>query len=135
MNQVTEVKHDGKTIAKLIPADSWQEGLSFFSNDSDYLQVGTWVYGAGKQLARHAHNQVERSINRTHEVLYVRQGSIKATIYTLNQEDAGVLIVSAGDVLVLLECGHGYEVLEPQTMVLEIKNGPYQGAEIDRTRF
>ncbi|MDD2299278.1 MAG: hypothetical protein PHU69_06500 [Fermentimonas sp.] len=135
MNQVTEVKHEGKTIAKLIPADSWQEGLSFFSNDEDYLQVGTWSYDAGKQLARHVHNQVYRSINRTHEVLYVRQGLIKATIFSLNQEEVGVLIVSVGDVLVLMDCSHGYEILEDQTMVLEIKNGPYLGAEIDRRRF
>ncbi len=135
MSIICEIKHEGKIIAKHIPADLWGEGLSFFSDDQDFLQVGTWSYKSGKQLAKHIHNDVERSVNRTHEVLFVRQGSLRATIYNLNQEEVGNIILSAGDVLILMDCGHGYEILEDNTKVLEIKNGPYLGADIDRRRF
>ena len=35
----------------------------------------------------------------------------------------------------LLECGHGYTILSDDTKVIEIKNGPYLGADVDRRRI
>ena len=37
--------------------------------------------------------------------------------------------------MICLEGGHGYEILEDNTRVLEIKNGPYPGPEKDRRRL
>jgi hypothetical protein len=68
-------------------------------------------------------------------VIFVRKGSIEATIYDLDGVFVTKLNVIAGDVLILLSCGHGYIVTEDETEVLEVKNGPYMGAEIDRTRI
>ena len=45
------------------------------------------------------------------------------------------LELGAGDTLILLNGGHGYEILEDNTQVLEVKNGPYPGAEADRRRI
>jgi hypothetical protein len=84
---------------------------------------------------RHIHNEVERKIIRTQEVLYIKKGSIKAQIYTLDEVFVKEIIVKEGDILVLLNSGHGYQILEDKTQVLEIKNGPYLGAEVDRRRF
>jgi hypothetical protein len=42
-------------------------------------------------------------------------------------------ILRAGDVILLTECGHGFEVLEELEMI-EVKQGPYTG-ENDKTRF
>ena len=42
---------------------------------------------------------------------------------------------SEGDVVILLRGGHGYDIIEDGTQVLEIKNGPYLGAEVDRRRI
>jgi hypothetical protein len=129
------IEKDGFILAKLIKPDDIKPGLSFFSDDNDFLQVGAWEYEAGKNLLPHVHNIVERVINRTHEVLYVAQGSLKATIYTLDAEVVESLTLEQGDILVLLSSGHGYQILEDNTRVLEIKNGPYLGAEKDRSRI
>lgn len=121
----------GKVLARMIPHNEWHEGLTFYSNDQDSLQVGTWHYAAGKTLGPHTHNEVKREISRTCEVLFVFSGRVKAIIY-----DHGIqvkeLLLTRGDTLILLEGGHGYEVLEDGTKVLEIKNGPYLGPDIDR---
>ena len=82
----------------------------------------------------HYHNKVPR-VEITGEVLVVMTGSIRATLYDDNNGQICQLKVASGDVLILLSGGHGYEILEDDTHVLEIKNGPYLGAEIDRTRF
>lgn len=130
-----EIIKDKIVLARHIPANSWKDGLSFFSKDDEFIQVGSWKYGKGKELLAHVHNKVQRKIDRTQEVIYVVKGKVEASIYTLNKKFVQKLIINSGDFLVLLNCGHGYKILEDDTRVLEIKNGPYLGAEIDRQRI
>lgn len=133
--KVKEFKDKGVVVARHIPSDQWKEGLSFFSNDKEFIQAGTWNYPKGKELLAHIHNKIPRTINRTQEVVYVRKGRIRATIYSLKGKNIDTCIVKTGDMLILLSCGHGYTILESGTQVLEVKNGPYLGAEIDRKRI
>lgn len=132
---IKEINKDGLVLARHISSDEINEGLSFFSNESEFVQVGAWNYQKGKELNKHIHNTIERVVQRTQEVLYVIQGSIEAEVYDLNQNLVETLIVSKGDIIILLDSGHGYRILEDETKVLEVKNGPYLGAVIDRTRF
>ncbi len=130
-----EVVYDGKLVAKYIPGESWGKDLSFYSADQDFIQVGTWRYDSGKYLQPHVHKVCERQIQYTQEVIFVKNGSIEAELYT----DEGTIIekipMKAGDCLILLAGGHGYKITEDDTQVLEIKNGPYHGPEKDRRRF
>ena len=130
-----EIKANGIILAKHSPSEEWQEVLHFYSNDQDFIQVGTWGYDAGKALLAHAHNSVERKVLKTQEVLYMRKGSILAQIYDSDKNLVEELVIKEGDTLIALEGGHGYKVLEEGTQVLEVKNGPYLGAEIDRQRI
>lgn len=136
MAEVTEIKEGDIVLARLIPSDlAWKDGLAFFSQDEDFIQVGVWGYGAGKELKAHIHNEVERTVLWTQEVLFVRSGRIRANIYDTGERKVAELEVGAGDVIILLRGGHGYDILEDGTQVLEIKNGPYVGPELDRRRF
>lgn len=130
-----EIIKDGVILSRLINSNEITDGLNFFSKDDEFVQVGSWNYSEGKELQKHIHNVVERKITRTQEVLYIISGSIEASIYDLNEVFVDKLVASRGDVLILLSSGHGYRILENETKVLEIKNGPYLGAEIDRKRF
>jgi len=131
----TEIKKGEKVLARVIRSNDWNEGLGFYSNDEEVIQVGTWQYNSGKQLMKHIHNEVDRVVKRTNEVLFIVNGKIKAIIYDLQENFVDEVIVNKGDTLILLDCGHGYEILDEGTKVIEIKNGPYLGAEIDRRRF
>jgi hypothetical protein len=71
----------------------------------------------------------------TQEVLFVRQGRICAHIFDISEKKVASVEVAAGDVIVLLHGGHGYDVLEDGTQVLEVKTGPYLGPEVDRRRL
>lgn len=133
---INEIKEGELILARHIPSeDAWGGGLSFFSEDSEFIQVGTWGYSYGKELLAHSHNKVDRLVSWTQEVLYVKKGKIRANIYDTKNEKVGEFIGLEGDVLILLIGGHGYQILEDGTQVLEVKNGPYLGAEIDRRRF
>jgi len=136
MMAVNEIKQGDLILARHVPAeDAWAGGLNFFSADEEYVQVGTWGYDDGKELLAHSHNEVSREVLWTQEVLYIRKGRIKAEIYNTEDEKIAELTAGEGDVLILLRGGHGYQILEDGTQVLEVKNGPYVGADRDRRRL
>lgn len=126
---------DNVILAKHISSNEWEDGLKFYSNDDEYMQVGTWGYDKDKELLAHSHNEVSREVLYTQEVLYIKKGSIEATIYDINDNLVEKFIAKEGDVVILLRGGHGYRILEDKTQVLEVKNGPYVGAEKDRRRL
>lgn len=131
-----EIKDKEVVLARYISAeDAWQPGLSFFSSDDEYLQVGTWGYDSPKELLAHTHNEVHRTVPWTQEVIFIKKGSIKSEIYDLSNQKIDEIICHSGDIIILLRGGHGYHILEDDTQVLEIKNGPYVGAEKDRVRL
>ena len=101
----------------------------------EFIKVGSWNYNKDKVLLKNIHNEVEIKVFRTQEVLYIVSGKIEAEIYDLNEKFIEKIEVSEGEILILLNSGHGYKILEDNTKVIEIKNGPYLGAEIDRRRF
>jgi oxalate decarboxylase/phosphoglucose isomerase-like protein (cupin superfamily) len=130
-----DIRHADKLLARYIPAAAWKPGLSFFTEDQHFIQVGSWNYASGKELQAHVHNRVDRAVERTQEVVYVRKGRLLASVYAADGTLVREVTVSAGDTIVLFDGGHGYRILEDGTEVLEVKNGPYPGAEADRTRI
>jgi len=133
---ITEIKEGEIVLARHIPAaDAWCSGLSFFSPDEDFIQVGIWGYDAGKKLQAHCHNKVLRQVPWTQEILYVKRGKILAHIYDSFSHKVAEFDVNEGDLVIMLTGGHGYDILMDGTQVLEVKNGPYVGAETDRVRL
>lgn len=129
------IEENGIIFAKKISLDNIKKDLSFYSNDEDFIQVGTWNYEKGRYLAAHNHNIVGRKINRTNEVIIVLDGKLKIDIYNENDEKIAELEAKKNDLLIMMNGGHGYHILEDNTKVIEIKNGPYLGAEKDRRRL
>ena len=132
--EVREIKDNNTRLAIYI-GRKWEEGLHFFSDDNDFQQVGVWCYNKGKRLLPHKHIKAERKIDRTQEVLFIRNGKIRVEIYGLNDTPVENLILEKNDTMIFLAGGHGYEILENDTPVLEVKNGPYLGPEKDRVRI
>lgn len=128
--------NDGDVLCAVhITSREWKHGLNFYSDPNDFVQVGTWRYAAGTELKAHRHNAVPRVAERTQEVLYVKRGRIAVCVYGLRQQLIGEFAASEGDIIIMLRGGHGYLILEDDTHVLEVKNGPYPGPEQDRTRI
>ena len=127
----------GDLIARLVRSEAlWSNsGLAFWSDDSEFVQVGTWAHPKGTHLAAHIHNLFPRQASRTQEVVYVVGGSLTARLFDERGEEVAEIVMGAGDILICLSGGHGYSINEAETRVLEIKNGPYSGPELDRRRL
>lgn len=130
-----KIMNDGLILAIIIRNTDWEEELNFVSSEGDYQQVGIWGYNKGEKLASHIHLFKPRKVLRTQEVVFVKDGRIRADIYTENEDFLKSVELGKGDTIILLNGGHGYEILEDGTKVLEVKNGPYVGADEDRKRI
>lgn len=130
------IKDNDLRLAVFIAKDDMQKGLNFYSENNDFVQVGIWGYDKSKNLPPHIHNkEVKREIDRTQEVICVIKGMVKASIFSESEKLIEEVTLRAGDVLILLNGGHGYEILTDETFVLEVKNGPYMGSDKDRRRI
>lgn len=107
----------------------------FFSDDEDYLQVGTIQLLKDDIIQPHYHLGRADKITKTQEVIIVISGVLQVNIFSLDKhEKIEIVKIKEGDILVLLDGGHSFKALS-DVQILEIKQGPYRGVEIDKKRF
>ena len=129
------IKHEGKILAIIYRDEDWVEGLNFITPDELFIQVGSWWYPKGKKLASHVHNDFERSAMRTQEMNYVKKGAMRVLLFDDQKNYLQDFVIKAGDLAVVAYGGHGYEILEDGTQIIEAKNGPFVDVETDKTKF
>jgi hypothetical protein len=125
---------DGDCVLAVILRSTFsQPGVHFFSPGFFSQQLGFIGHPAGHQIAPHVHNPAPREVVYTQEVLFVRRGGMRVDLFRQDQTYVTSRTLAAGDVILLAEGGHGFEILEDSEIV-EVKQGPYAGDQ-DKTRF
>lgn len=130
---IHEVTYKNQLLAIILSAKFEEPGIHFFTPDSFSQQLAYMKHPTGKTIPPHVHNQVRREVFYTQEVLFIKRGKLRVDFYTEQQEYLESHILEAGDVILLIKGGHGFEVLEELEMI-EVKQGPYVGNN-DKTRF
>ena len=129
------ITHDGQIISIIYRDKDWVKGLNFITPDELFVQVGSWWYDKGRKLDSHIHKEFERTATRTQETIYVKQGSVKVMLYTEGEEFFRDYVLHQGDLAVFGYGGHGYEILEDDTQIIESKNGPFVSVDKDKKKF
>jgi len=130
---IENIKHNDQIYAIIIKNQFNKEGIHFFTPPEFSQQLGYMHHPPGKKIEPHFHNAVERNVIYTQEVLLIKKGKLKVNFYDDDRQFIAERILSAGDVILLSNGGHGFEVLEELEMI-EVKQGPYCG-DLDKTRF
>jgi len=131
--KVETIVHGLEPIALIIRADFDEPGIHFFTPDNFSQQLASMKHPAGKKIAPHVHNMVNRQVLYTQEVLFVRKGRLKVNFYSSKKVYLESRELTSGDIILLCGGGHSFEMLE-ETSMIEVKQGPYAG-ENDKTRF
>ena len=127
------IAKDGVDLCYIVRAGFEPETTTFITQPEYKQQVGFIKYGAGSVIARHTHVPLERRIVGTSEVVFVRRGSCQLEVYAEDRELVATRDVGAGDLILMVSGGHGFNVHE-DTVLLEVKQGPYTGLE-EKERF
>lgn len=120
-------------LAIIVYNDFNIEGIHFFTKNDLSQQLAYMNHPKGKIIDPHVHNPVERLVNYTQEVLFIKEGKLKVDFYSNDQIYLESRELNKGDVILLMTGGHGFEILEDLKM-FEVKQGPYAGDQ-DKTRF
>ena len=128
-----KVKHNKHLLALIVSHKFNEPGVHFFTEDNLSQQLAYMRHPAGKVIEPHVHNPVPREVHYTQEVLFIKKGKLRVDFYTEEQEYLESRVLEAGDLILLIQGGHGFEVLEELEM-FEVKQGPYAG-DGDKTRF
>ena len=120
-----EIRHDNNIVAIVHSSADWKEGLDFLTPSGTFIQAGTWWYQEGKNLKAHRHIINERTAERTQETVIVLNGSMRIDFFDDTNSIFHQEIVKKGDICIILNVGHGYHILENDTKIVEVKNGPF----------
>lgn len=127
------IKINQKILAIILRDNYKSEGISFFTPNDFSQQLGYMNRPKGYKIDPHLHNRVKRKIEYTNEVLLIKSGKVRVDFYDENKNYFESRMLNKGDVILLVQGGHGFEMLE-QSEIIEIKQGPYVD-DNDKTRF
>jgi len=130
---IETLKVGDQLLAVIVSREFDKPGIHFFTPSDLSQQLAYMRHPAGKVIDPHVHNPVDRSVQYTQEVLFIKRGRLRVDFYDNDQTYIESRILQAGDVILLATGGHGFEVLDEIEMI-EVKQGPYAGDQ-DKTRF
>lgn len=133
MPAIEKIENGGRLLALIVSSRYDKPGISFFTPDDLSQQLAYMHHPAGKVIEPHVHNPVMREVQYTQETLVIKRGKLRVDFFDEQQQYLESRVLEAGDVILLVQGGHGFEVLEEIEM-FEIKQGPYAG-DHDKTRF
>lgn len=125
---------DGVVLAYIARGDEVPVTTRFITPEACNLQVGHVVYPGGGEIARHMHLPLERHVVGTTEVLVVERGRCEVDVYAPDRSVVATRELHKGDILIAISGGHGFRLIE-DTVLLEIKQGPYPGGQSEKERF
>jgi hypothetical protein len=133
LDAVEEIRCDDRVIAIIVFGAFSRPGIHFFTPSEFSQQLAYMNHPPGKKIAAHIHQPAPREVLLTQEVLFIKRGKLRVDFYDKNQTYLESRVLQTGDTILLIDGGHGFEVLEELEM-FEVKQGPFVG-DRDKKRF
>lgn len=130
---IQHITVDNRLLSIIIRHNFEKEGIEFFTPNDFSQQLAYMKRPKEYVIPPHVHNPMQREVQLTQEVLYIKSGKVRVDFYDNEQNYLQSSVLEKGDVILLADGGHGFEMLEESEMI-EIKQGPYAG-EMDKVRF
>lgn len=130
---VEHITAGDQLLAIILRSSFEKDGIEFFTENHFSQQLGYMKRPEGYIIGPHKHKAVKKEVLQTQEVLFIKSGKVKANFYTDDHAYVKSAILEKGDVILLANGGHGFEMLE-KSEIIEVKQGPYDG-DVDKMRF
>ena len=133
MQGIEQIVHGGRLLAIIVRAQvTTEKKYNFLTDSQSPLQLGVSSYAAGEVIPAHAHLRTEVQVPTGQEFILVKAGRLRVDLYDeATRERLSMQELGAGDMVLLVSGGHGFEVLEP-CQIVEVKQGPYLSKEKDK---
>ena len=128
---IEKIEQGGEVFALILRSGYEPEGVNFVTAPSNPLQLGIIKHRQGHKVQPHIHKDTIKTISKVQEILHIAYGKVEAEFYESGGKKFKSVILNAGDTILLLSGGHGFNILE-DSKIIEIKQGPYHGIEKDK---
>ena len=132
-NLIEHIYENDKLLAIILRTKFKKDGIDFFTPHDFSQQLGYMNRPKGYKIQPHIHKKIERKIDYTQEVLFIKTGLVRVDFYKTDKTYLNSKLLNSGDVILLSAGGHGFEMLE-DSEIIEVKQGPFAG-NIDKSRF
>lgn len=130
---IYKILNNNEIFAIILRKKYKSEGIEFFTPSNFSQQLGYMNRPKGHIIPPHFHNKVNRTVEYTNEVLFIKTGKVKVNFFDENKVYFQSELLEEGDFILLVKGGHGFEMIEASE-IIEIKQGPYAG-DNDKTTF
>lgn len=101
--------------------------------EEHFIQCSSLNLEKGTTFKPHQHIWKRRTIDTiAQESWVVIQGRVKCIFYDTNSIIIAERVLMPGDASFTLEGGHNYMILDNDSLIYEMKTGPYEGQQLDK---
>ena len=98
-NFIEYIFEDEKLLAIILRTNYEKKGIDFFTPSDFSQQLGYMNRCKGYRIQPHIHNEVERTINYTQEVLFIKRGVVRVDFYRADNTYLKSNVLNTGDVI------------------------------------
>jgi len=131
-----EIRDGTKLLARGGQVAEFPEGKHFLSQPMEQMQYAVYRLNDG-ELSRHIHKPRNRQGKYpTNEFFVVLSGCLEVSFYSENRTGlASRRQIISGGFFCQHTGGHGFKIIEPETVFIEVKHGPFTAVEDDKEKF
>jgi len=131
---IEKISYKKKILALIIKLKkNNKKGANFLSPKNFTQQVGIINHSSGHFIEPHTHKTFLRKINKTSEVLYVKNGVLRGDFYDNKKKYLLSKLLKKDELIILPEGSHGFKIIK-KCKLIEIKQGPFVKS-LDKKRF
>jgi len=131
---IEKISHKKKMYALIVRSKYRKKsGINFFTPNESTQQFGYMKHKKNYLIMPHKHNKRLTKILITTEVIILFKGMLRVDFYDNKKKYLFSKKIYAGDIIMLVNGGHGFKVLKDVEMI-EVKQGPYS-LSADKTKF
>ena len=109
-----------------------EKHLGFLTSEEEPLQIAVHDFKTGQTIDSHSHNNIKKTTDRTVEAWLLLSGKMEITIADGEGFETRV-IVGSNTIIIRFAGFHALEAKSEDCLMVEFRNGPYLGKEIEIT--
>ena len=121
---------DQTLLVSILDTRNMASGRVDGADADEILQVSAMSLKQGRRVNPHKHVATARQTVGTQECWVVFSGQVEVQLFDIDDTAIDTFVLEAGECMTTYRGGHTLEVLN-DAVIVEIKNGPYYGAQLD----
>ena len=122
---------EGCLLGTLVKPGNFRSRVDLTQSDA-LLQISAINFTKYQEAKSHKHLPLLRETVGTSEIWLVTKGKFLATVFDTDDSKLGEFVIGMGELVVFFSGGHSLIAKSSNARILEIKNGPYKGADLDK---